>query len=333
MPLIGFDEIIGQKHIIENMKSALLGGRVSHAYVFSGSAGIGKRTAARAFASALLCGNPSENGACGVCPVCAQLAADSCLDLYEVSIEERRIVIDLIRNLQSDMVKRPLFSERKVYIINNAETMTGEAQNALLKTLEEPPSYVVIILLTSNFEALYPTIKSRAVRFSFQRNTGDEILLILRKKLGENHPGMNFLEAYADGAAGAALSVCASEGLLEANEEIFDVILKLKKGGIGAAISAYSFFDKYKEEYGVIANMMRFAFRDLLRARIGGNEVGLINADKKDMILRSAPEFSATALLGCIDAIDESERMLGANANFELMIKVMLLKLQEEMSR
>lgn len=333
MPLIGFDEIIGQGHIIDNMKSALRENRVSHAYVFSGSAGIGKRTVARSFAAALLCENPVENGACGICNVCAQLAANNCLDLYEVNIEERRIVVDLIRNLQSDMIKRPLYSRRKVYIINNAETMTGEAQNALLKTLEEPPSYVVLILLTSNYDALYPTIKSRAVRYSFQRNTRDEVLLILEKKLGANHPGMNFLVAYADGAAGSALNVCASEGLLEANGEIFDIILKLKKGGIGAIINSYAFFDKYKEEYGVIANMMRFAYRDFLNARIGGNECGLINSDKKDMILGNAPEFSATALLNCIDAIDESERMLNANTNFELMIKVMLLKLQEEMNR
>lgn len=332
MPLIGFDGIVGQKHIIDNMKASLHEHRVSHAYAFTGSAGIGKRTAAKAFAAALLCEDPGENGPCGICKICMQMASDNCMDLYEVNIEERRIVIDLIRNLQSDMIKRPLYSERKVYIINNAETMTGEAQNALLKTLENPPGYVVIILVTSNYDALYPTIKSRVVRYSFKRNSRDEVSLILEKKLGANYPHKNFLEAYADGAAGAALRVYGTEGLLEANDEIFNVILTLKKGGISSIIKAYQFFEKYKEDYDVISNMLRFAYRDFLNARIGGPEDGLINTDKKDIIFRNAPEFSTAALLNCIDAIDESERVLNANTNFELMIKVMLLKWQEELN-
>jgi len=333
LPLIGFDEIVGQKHIIDIMRSSLRDARVSHAYIFDGPSGVGKRTAARAYAGALLCAEPRENGPCGLCAVCVQLASNNCMDLYEVDIEERRIVIDQIRNLQSDIIKRPLYSERKVYIINNAETMTGEAQNALLKTLENPPGYVVLILVTSNYDALYPTIKSRTVRYSFRRNSRDEVKLILDKKLGPNFPHRDFLEAYADGAAGAALDMSMVEGLPEANEEIINVIFLLKKGGVSQIIKAYQFFEKHKEVYPVISKMMRFAFRDLLNARIGGAEGELINNDKKDIILRNAPDFSTASLLNCIDAIDESERALNSNTNFELMIKVMLLKMQEEMSQ
>ncbi len=339
---IGFAGIVGQKHVTDSLKRILSSGKVTHAYVFSGPSGIGKRTSANAFACALLCENPGENGSCGNCRACMLLSGEGCLDLSVIKGDGKSIGIDEIRDMQSDLLKRPLYSSRKVCIICSGEKLTTEAQNCLLKTLENPPEYAVIIITTANYDALLPTIKSRTVRFNFSRNTREEVERIIAKEFGRNNadgtqnstpnsmPNIKFLAAFADGAAGLALRLAKSEYMLEAREAIFDMVVNLRRERVGSIMEYYHIFEESKDEINDVFHILRLIYRDFMNMSVGVPESRLINTDKKDIILNNAAKFTAYEMLKNIEIIDIAERELKANANFETVIKVMLMKLMEE---
>jgi DNA polymerase-3 subunit delta' len=326
----GFETISGHKQVIDSLKRIIQNGRVMHAYIFSGPDGIGKRTVAQIFAGLLLCENPKESVRCGFCSACSLLGKNSCPDLVVIPGEGRSIGIDEIRELQSGIIIRPLYSARKVCIICNSEKMTVEAQNCLLKTLESPPEYSVIILTTSNFDSLLPTIKSRVVRFNFSRNTQEEVEQIIEDKLGKNHSMKELLAAYAEGSAGTAVRFAETGAMLDVREGIIDIILGLKRAGLDFIIKKYEFFEQYKENIDDIFHIMRLLYRDFLSVVTGSPQSGLNNADKKDIIINNADKYTATELVNILEAINEAERELKFNAGFENVIKVMLIRISEE---
>ena len=167
--MAGFTQIIGQNHIKEHLQEAILSGMISHAYIFSGEKGSGKSMLADAFANTLLC-ERGEAEPCMVCHACKQFASGNHPDIRHLTTEKPdAIKVDEIRKqIINDVGIKPYSSEYKIYIIPDAERMNPAAQNALLKTLEEPPSYVVIILLCSNELLLLETIRSRCVTLNLR---------------------------------------------------------------------------------------------------------------------------------------------------------------------
>src|SRR5246500_787562 len=161
-----FADLVGQEHVTETLANAIKKDRVAHAYIFSGARGVGKTTAARILAKALNCVNGPTAEPCGVCDSCKEIAAGSSLDVIEIDAASNR-GIDQIRELREMVRYAPAASRSKVVILDEAHMLTGEASNALLKTLEEPPERVVFILATTRSEDLVETIKSRAQLFQF----------------------------------------------------------------------------------------------------------------------------------------------------------------------
>lgn len=163
--MIRFNDIIGQEPIKKHLQTALAQNNVSHAYLFCGDSGSGRHTLAKAFARALLCEQPTpDHDACGHCKSCLQAASANHPDIRVITHEKFNIRVDEIREqLNNDIQIKPYSSKYKVYIIPDAHRMNEQAQNALLKTLEEPPAYAVIILLSDNESALLPTIVSRCI--------------------------------------------------------------------------------------------------------------------------------------------------------------------------
>jgi DNA polymerase III delta' subunit len=170
---------IGQKKITDKLRRALSLGTLSHSYLFSGPEGIGKKTLARAFASELVCTSPDTNGPCGNCNACKMFRAGIPTDYFWLQPEGDHVSVDDIRNIQSDIVIRPMYSERKIYVITGGDTMTVQAQNCLLKTLEEPPGYAVIILLAEKSESLLPTVMSRVIHYELEKYTKEDLSAIL----------------------------------------------------------------------------------------------------------------------------------------------------------
>ncbi len=178
-----FSEIIGQEHIVQTLTNAISAGMISHAYLFSGPRGSGKTTIARLFAKAINCENKkparhNEGGnfePCNQCSICSEINQGKSLDLIEIDAASHR-GIDEVRELKESIRFVPTKSKYKVYIIDESHQITKDAANALLKTLEEPPSHAIFILATTEVHKMIPTIISRCQRFDFRRLTLPEIL-------------------------------------------------------------------------------------------------------------------------------------------------------------
>jgi len=172
-----FSEIIGQEHIVQTLTNAISSGMISHAYLFSGPRGSGKTTIARLLAKAANCQNRKENEfePCNKCSSCLEIMGGRALDLIEIDAASHR-GIDEIRELREGIRFTPTKSKYKVFIIDESHQLTREAANALLKTLEEPPSYAIFVLATTEIHKMIPTIISRCQRFDFRRLTVPEII-------------------------------------------------------------------------------------------------------------------------------------------------------------
>jgi len=327
-----FSTIIGQEDIIASLESSIAEKRVGHAYIFSGPRGVGKKTVARAFASALLCDRPDFGKSCGECLQCRMFASGSNPDYREIDSEGASIGVDSIREVQSDVVIRPAYSQRKVYLIIDAERMTVQAQNSLLKTLEEPPEYAVIMLTTSNYGALIDTVRSRAVKYALKNNTADEVREVLLSKYGSNLKSVDFITAYSGGIIGTALELAGSDEFISMREKTLEIILKLSKPGLAEIFDLYKFFEHNKDYVDTILDIMVLFYRDLLLMKKAAGENMLINSDKKDIILDSISNFSSEKLIKNIETVEIARRNIKQNANYQLSIEVMLMKLKEEYS-
>jgi DNA polymerase III subunit gamma/tau len=208
-----FSEVIGQEHVTRTLKNAIEQGRTAHGYIFSGHRGIGKTTVARILAMALNCRSSDRpvTEPCGVCESCTEIRAGNSVDVIEIDAATNR-GIDEIRELREAARYRPARDRFKIYILDEAHQITDAAFNALLKTLEEPPSHVVFMLATTQPEDIPQTIRSRCQHFSFRAVRFEEILgqlkdLVGREKLEADEDALALLAEAGDGSIRDALSI------------------------------------------------------------------------------------------------------------------------------
>lgn len=327
---MNFKDIVGQNKVVTSLINSIETDRIGHAYVFVGPRGIGKRTVARIFAAILLCENLQGNVSCMECQSCKLFFSKTNPDFIELEPEEASIKIDIVRNMLSHISIKPMYSERKVYLIPDADRMTIQAQNALLKTLEEPPDYAVLILTTSNFDALIETIHSRTLRYNFKRNTNAEVHEFLKSKFPEDFQEIDFIASYSDGIIGVALELASSGGLITLRDKVLDNILKLSKARLIDVFEMFNMFNENKTEINTIFDIMILLYRDMLIMKNMADTRLLINSDKKDIILNIALQYSVQGLVNSIEIIEESRNSMRQNMNFQLVIETMLMRLQEE---
>lgn len=169
-----FSDVVGQEHIVRTLKNEIISGNIAHAYMFSGTRGTGKTTAAKIFARAINCLNPKDGEPCNECESCKAILNDSTVDIFEIDAASNNSVDD-VREIRESVKYTPANSKYKVYIIDEAHMLSKGASNALLKTIEEPPEYVVFIFATTEPNKMIPTVLSRCQRFDFKRITIDEM--------------------------------------------------------------------------------------------------------------------------------------------------------------
>lgn len=330
-----FRQVIGQKKILSILNKSVIENRISHTYIFSGPSGIGKKTVANIFAAMLLCENIITDNeipkTCEKCNSCKMLKSENNADFLVVEIkpDDLSIKIEETRKIISDISIRPMYSKRKVYIINDAEMMTPQAQNCMLKVLENPPSYAVIILTTSNYGALLETVRSRAVRIEFENNDSADISNILKNEL-KDKKGSEFIVSYSAGNIGTAIKLANSEEFIQIREDSFEILEKLKNKELIDVYESFLFFKNNKKEINSILDIMVLYYRDLLVFQSLGDCELLINSDKKGIILKDAAEYDKVEIIKNIEIIEETRNNLKQNANYQLGIEVMLMKLQEE---
>ncbi|SNR77551.1 DNA polymerase III subunit gamma/tau [Desulfurobacterium atlanticum] len=224
-----FKEVIGQEHITETIKNAIKTGKVAHAYIFAGPRGVGKTTTARIIAKALNCQSPVDGEPCNNCSVCESINKGSFPDVIEIDAASNR-GIDQIRELRETVFYSPAQGKYKVYIIDEFHMLTKEAFNALLKTLEEPPSHVVFILATTELDKIPATILSRCQRFFFKK--------VPEKKIVETLANICDKEGVNYEAEALKLIAVASEGCLRDAESLLDQLIALSSGNIKTEIAS-----------------------------------------------------------------------------------------------
>ena len=234
-----FDDIIGQELIKKFLLTSIARGKVSHAYVIEGDKGMGKKLIANTFAAYLVCDDKSS---CGACESCKLAAGGAHPDIITVLPEKKQIGVDDIRQVIKSISIKPYMADKKVVIIPDADGITQEAQNALLKVLEEPPEYVVFIILIQNAELLLDTIQSRVMRLSLTPYTEADI----KKALG----GDSALVAASENNIGKALALSGDETYLEIRDNCLKQIEKLMSSRQIVIFDTVEFFEQNKEETG-----------------------------------------------------------------------------------
>ena len=239
-----FQDLIGQEHMTGHLQNAIRMGKVSHAYIIQGEAGSGKKLLADTFAAALQC---EEGGIepCGHCQSCKQAVSGNHPDIRRVTHEKASISVDDIRlQLNNDILVKPYSRPYKVYIIDEAEKMTEQAQNAMLKTIEEPPAYAVILLLTVNAKLLLPTILSRCILLNVRPVARGQITKLLTEHYGIAGFMADVAADFADGVPGKAIAYARSGEFVNLKDEVIRLLRRLD------SMPAEEIYKKVKEWAG-----------------------------------------------------------------------------------
>ena len=322
-----FEEIRGNTPLVEQLRRSAASGRSSHAYLFLGGAGAGKRLIANTFAKALQC--EGEKRPCDSCKSCHAFNHGNHPDvIYFQPLKNGKTytIEDVREQLLETVDLKPFQYEKKIYIIEKADTLNIQSQNALLKTLEEPPAHAVFLLLAEHAEAFLPTILSRVVVMKIRPLSAETIADYLMQA-GHLAEESHILSAYAQGRIGQALELVEDEGFREMRQDILGKLEALPSMSEGDAYLLAKDFEVYKNDLRFL-DIMELWYRDLLTAKSLREEGYLIQRDKKDAIFRAAKE--PAALLAKKAAAVRTARMrLAQNANFRLTMEVMLMDLKE----
>lgn len=327
-----FKEIVGHNQIIEYIENACSSGMVSHAYILNGERGSGKRLLADFFAMALQCEERDEDGsACGKCRSCRQAMSGNQPDIVHTTHEKpSTISVEEIRTqVNNDIMIRPYASRYKVYIIGEADKMSVQAQNALLKTIEEPPEYAVILLLTENAQALLPTIRSRCVVLKL-RNIRDQLVkkyLLEHMEISEDRA--DICVAFAQGNLGKAISLATSEDFNEMKEATVHLLRNIDEMETEGLIEAVKKCTEFKMDINDYLDMIAVWYRDVLIYKATLSVDRVVFSDQLKYIKQRASKSSYEGIGTILNAIEKAKARLKANVNFELTMELLLLTIKE----
>lgn len=328
--MAGLEDILGNEHIVEHFKKAIENNKVSHAYIINGEKGMGKRTVAKAFAMTLLC---EEKGTvpCMKCHSCVQALTDNNPDLIMITPDKpTTLSIDHIRQtLVNDVELKPYSNSHKVYIVEDAELMNNAAQNAILKTIEEPPEYAVIILLTTNISALLQTVLSRCVKLDMQPLKKEVIKKYLMEKEKVVDYQADIAVSFAGGNLGKAIELSKSQDFAEMLDEVIQLLRYIKDMQAYEVVAAVKRASEYKFRFTDYIDLMILWFRDVLVYKASQNVNELIFKDEIQTIKKHAAKSSYNGIEHILEAMNKAKLRLKANVNFDVAIEMMFLTIRD----
>lgn len=334
-----FSSLIGQDEVKKRLGSALTG-TPGHAYVLSGPDGIGKTSFAYEFAAGLLCPDVSPEGSCGKCASCRYFAGNVHPDFraLELDAKEKNIKVEKVRQrIRADLNLRPQLGARKVYLID-ADYLNEQGQNALLKSLEEPPDYVHFIMTIISPERLLQTIMSRVNHIALKRYSVTEIGAILQKNDLARPEEYAFYARFSGGLAGVALDLAGSEWFAALRAETVQLYSEIALSTRADLLTEkYKWFESNREYAPLIFEMIGSLIRDQLICLTGDGDDLIINRDKLDIlrddnILKRSADEARQSLLRAYAIIISARRGLDCNASFEGLVGHSLLALRKELS-
>ena len=325
-----FKDVVGHKDILKYISSAVENNRVSHAYILNGERGSGKKMLANLFAMTLLC-ETGDNEPCGKCHSCKQAESGNHPDIIRVTHEKpNSISVDDIRTQVNNTVDiKPYQGPYKVYIIPQADMMTPQAQNAILKTIEEPPSYAVFLLLTENAETLLPTINSRCVMLKL-RNIKDTLI---KKYLMENLEIPDYkadmCTAFAQGNMGRAIMLANSDHFNEIREEAVQLLKHINEMELNEIVAAVKNISVYKLEITDDLDIIMIWYRDVLLYKATKEIDKVVFKDQLQSIKEQARKSSYEGIELILESLEKAKARLKANVNFDLVMELLFLTIKE----
>ena len=324
-----FSDVIGHKEVIERLKNALRSGRIANSYIFSGPVDIGKEFVAINFAKALNCLSNDEDS-CDECISCRKIDDGNHPDVIVVRPEGARLKIDQMRSLKRQGSYRTMEGKRKVYIIAEAEKMTPEAANSLLKTLEEPPGAMVLILLTSVYSALLPTIRSRCQSLKFSLTP----LALLRKELvtrvGLPEPEAKWVALRSQGRIGRALWL-AREEKEDVDDEITTSFPDLGRTNRASLLNIFRKAESFSKAQDPLDILLSW-YRDLMLVKQECSETLLTHSDRKDELKKVAKYYSDVQIEKLIRTALRTRSLIQRNINPTLALEVLMLQALDNLS-
>ena len=325
-----FNAVAGHERIIKSLRESIKNDMTSHAYIFCGNKGSGRNLTAGAFAKTANCLSPINGNACGKCPSCIQFESGNNPDVFYVKATKTiSISVDDIREQIVNEVKiKPYSYKRKIFIIDKADTMTSQAQNALLKTLEEPPKYVLIILIAENTENFLPTVLSRCVMMKFSPISVNLIKNYLINNCAMNENDAAFYAEYSIGSIGEALRLSGDENFYQMRNDIISCLDRLDTMDFVSAMFMAKEMEKYKA-YSELFDIMYMFYRDVFCMRLFKDDRYVIQKDKIGLIEKKAKNLNEQTIAKRLDFIIDIKKKIRQNTAFRLSMEVLFMNLKE----
>ena len=328
--MIEFSEIIGHEDIIQHFKRSIEMGKVSQGYIINGEEGSGKKTLTRAIIKTMEC---EEGGTepCCKCKSCKQMDTDNQPDVTWVTHDKPNVIsVEEIRDqVNKDITIKPYSSRYKIYVIDDAQLLNANAQNALLKTIEEPPEYAIIFLLTSNIDKILPTIISRCIVLNIKPVRERDVLDYLMNELKLPKEKADFCMDFAQGNLGKAIRLATSDEYKEIIEDVTGVLRKIPDMTVDDIMFAIKNMNHHKLKIGDYIDLMMMWYRDILMLKITGNAGRLMFKEYYTDIRKQSSHISYEGIEDVLKAMDKAKIRLEANVNFDVAMELMLLTIKE----
>lgn len=330
--MANYSDIIGHEDIVKHFKNSIELGKVSHAYILNGEKGVGKKTLASVVAKSLQC-ETGEPDPCGKCKSCLQAESENQPDIIWINHEKPNFIgVNEIRDqLVNDVSLKPYSSRYKIYIVPDAQLMNAEAQNALLKTLEEPPAYAIILLLTTNLDKMLPTILSRCLVLNFKPVEPLDVIEYLTTNLEIDITKARFCADFAQGNLGKAVRLAISTDYNELKDDSIRLLSHVQDMDMDDIIRAVKDMAKYKLDITDYVDIMMMWFRDILMVKISNSPNKSIFKDEYSVMKKQASMVSYEGIEHILEAMEKLKIRLEANVNFEIAMELMLLTMKENM--
>ena len=325
-----FKDVVGHKDIINYIRNAVSEDKVSHAYILNGERGSGKKMLANLFASTLQCekGGPDP---CNECHSCKQAESGNHPDIIHVTHEKPNTISveDVRTQVNNDIMIKPYQGPYKIYIISEADLMTPQAQNALLKTIEEPPEYAVIFLLTENAQMLLPTITSRCVMLKLRNIKDTLIKKYLMETMQVPDYKADMCTAFAQGNMGRAIMLANSEHFNEIREEAVQLLKYIDEMDLNEVVKAIKRISAYKLEINDYLDIIMIWYRDVLIYKATQDVTKVVFKDQLSCIKARARKSSYEGIEKILESLEKAKSRLKANVNFDLVMELLLLTIKE----
>ncbi len=325
-----FNNVVGHEKIIEHFQNAVRLDKISHAYILSGEDGAGKSLLAHLFSMTLQCEKKGISP-CGECTLCRQAESHNQPDIIWVTHEKPGSigVEDIRAQVVGDMQMKPYHSPYKIYIIDEAEKLTVQAQNTLLKTIEEPPEYGIVIFLTTNADGFLPTILSRCVVLQLKPATNEAVARYLVETVQIPDYKARLCAAFAQGNVGKAVRYASKESFDEMRQHVFQLLKNISDMQESRIYETVGELTAYKENINDYLDLMLLWFRDVLIFKVTKDANSMVLREELAGISGRAARSSYEGLEEIIVAIDRARTRLRANVSFELVMELLLFTIKE----